>query len=895
MAIFNQPLSSILNDLSTSKNGLPSSSVQNSREKHGENRLLKQKKVSLLARFFTQFKNLMVIVLLVSAVISLIIALAKHEYSDLFEGFLIFIIVILNAIIGVVQEKRADDAIALLSKQTQPFSRVYRDGKLQNIPAEEVVVGDIVQLKAGDIVPADIRLISCNNLKCDESTLTGESQGVFKNADAVLPDGTPLAEQETMCFAGTVCTFGNAKGVVVRVGQSTEMGKIAGLLSSNVKEKTPLEKTIDKIGKIITIGVLLITAVVFVIELIFSREMSFMDSFLVAVALAVAAIPESLPAVITIVMALGVERLAKQRAIVKTLSSVETLGCCNVICTDKTGTLTQNKMTVKHMYFDQSVTANFSISSPTLQEMFRAMTLCNNAEETQNGEFIGEATETSMLAVAKANNSAYSTDKACPRLYEIPFDSTRKIMSTLNRTESGNVLYSKGAYDYLISRCNRIYLNGQILPLDPAKKQDIEQAIIKMARQAERVLAVTMKLSHTAVYSSETEDELVFLGLVGIVDPPRAEAKQSIAACKKAGLRPVMITGDHPETAFAIAYELGIAKKRAEVMTGAEIDKLSVGQLAKVIDGYHVFARVSPEHKVKIVSAYKKSGKVVAMTGDGVNDAPSIAKADIGVCMGKTGTDVTKSVADLVITDDNYSTIILAIRQGRTIYSNIQKILLFLMSTNAVEVLGIFVATIVMRNNIFLLPSQILFINLVTDSFPAFALGLEKPEKGVMERPPREKNSSIFAGRVGTSILYESFVQTLLVLVVFVVGVHTWGNEVASTMVFLIICLMQIIHAINCKTEGSIFKINIFNNPSFNLSFIGLFALIMVVAFVPILQTAFGIVPLNALQWLIVALASISIIPLVEACKLGLTIYEKLAKKRGEERKGKITLKTNVK
>jgi len=874
MAIFNQEPSSLYNSFDSSESGLDSDKVTQNRAKYGENKLDKQKADSLIKRFFAQFKNLMIIILIISAIISSVIAISKKEYGDLFEGALIFVIVLVNALIGVFQEKRAEDAIALLNKQTEPFAKVIRNGKISKIPTDEVVVGDIVALKAGDYVPADIRLIESNNLKCDESTLTGESQAVFKNANAILNEDTPLAERETMCYSGTSATYGNGKGIVTSVGKNTEMGKIAKLLSSSVKEKTPLEKNIDKIGKLLTIGILFIVAIVFLVEIIFSKNISFLDAFLISVALAVAAIPESLPAVITIVMALGVERLAKHGAIVKTLSSVETLGCCNVICTDKTGTLTQNKMTVKHIYINDKIISDFT-KNEDIKSFIHAITLCNNAELGENNAVLGDATETSLINfILTYHPDVLSLRETCPRLREFPFDSARKIMSTINKTESGVMMYSKGALDYLLPRCNSILINGEVLPLDSERKKQINNAILSMSQKAERVLAVTQKYAEGDL-SKMGEDNLTFVGLVGIIDPPKQEAKIAIKDCHRAGLKPVMITGDHPETAFAIAKELDIAASKTEVLTGGEIDKLSDKQLAAVINNYSVFARVSPEHKQKIVKAFKKTGKVVAMTGDGVNDAPSIRAADIGTCMGITGTDVTKSVSDLIITDDNFSTIIIAVKQGRTIYSNIQKIIMFLLSTNAVEVLGIFVSAIIMRDSIFLLPSQILFINLVTDSFPAFALGLEKPEKDIMEKPPRDPKSTLFSGEIGTSILYQSFVQTLLVLVVFVVMVHKAGNEVASTMVFLIICLMQILHAVNCKTTRSIFTINIFNNKSFNISFLALLALILTVAFVPLLQTAFGIVPLSGLQWLIVAIASISIIPLVEICKVFVNLYYK--------------------
>lgn len=868
MAIFNQPLTDIYKHFSSSENGLTTNDAIKNKQSFGENILSSQKPPSMIKRFFAQFKNLMVLVLLFSSLVSSIIAILTHKYQDLFEGALIFGIVIINALIGMLQEKRAFDTITLLNKKTAPLSKVYRNGKLTKLSVEEIVCGDIIDLKAGDYVSADIRLIKTNNLKCDESTLTGESLSVFKNADTLLKDNISLAEQETMCFAGTNCTYGTAKGIVVNVGKNTEMGKIAKLLTNSIKEKTPLEKNIDKIGKFITYGVLIITTVVFVIELIFAKNISFMDAFLISVALAVAAIPESLPAVITIVMALGVERLAKKQAIVKTLSAVETLGCCNIICTDKTGTLTQNKMSVKHIFLNQKVIDDFSSINKEQEEFYRAIALCNNAKIDTNNQIIGDATETALLSLWYNNKQKVeSLINGFTRIYEIPFDSSRKIMSVVVKSINGNKLYTKGAYDYLISNCTHILINGKEELLTNSLKDEIEKAMNRFASNAERTLAVAYKNTFVEP-NKETETELTFIGLIGIIDPPKTEAKISIQNCLSAGLKPIMITGDHPETAFAIAKELCIATNKQQVITGTQLNNLSTKELSKIINNYSVFARVTPSHKVKIVKAFKKSGNIVAMSGDGVNDAPSISSADIGVCMGISGTDVTKSVSDIVITDDNYETIVTAVKEGRTIYSNIQKIIQFLLSTNAVEVLGIFIATIVMREYVFLLPSQILFINLVTDSFPAFALGLEKPEKNIMNTPPRDSKSTLFSGRVGTGILYQSVVQTLLVLVVFVFGVHNYGNKVASTMVFLIICLMQIIHAINCKTLESIFTINIFNNLSFNLSFIGLFGLIMLVAFVPFLQTAFGICSLNLSQWLIVAFSSISIIPLVEICKL---------------------------
>ncbi len=823
----------------------------------GKNILEKHKKDSFFKKFFLQFKNLMVIVLLIAAVVSTIVALATHEYGDLFESGLIFVIVIVNAVIGVIQEQKAEVALESLSLASSPKSRVIRDGKVVVIYSSEVVLGDIVLLKAGEFVPADMALIESTNLKADESTLTGESAAVYKDANFNSTASTPLAERADMCYSGTSITYGNGKGIVVGVGNSTEMGKIAGLLTTK-PQKTPLEKNMERIGKVITYGVLLIVAIVFLTQLIFNRNFNFMQAFLTSVALAVAAIPESLPAVITIIMALGVQRLAKHGAIVKTLSSVETLGSCTCICTDKTGTLTQNKMQVKTIYIDdQHKTQNFS--GETYKLLVNAITLCNNAIASNTGEFSGDATETSLLNFVKLNAPA-TLKQHQYRLHEIPFDSSRKIMSTVNKLDGKVYMFSKGALDYLIKKCKNVLINGKLVPLDTNTILKINQAHNKMAAKAERVIAIAYKQANDF-----SEDNLTLLGLVGIIDPPRPQVYSAINKCFNAGLKPIMITGDHPETAFAIAKELKIATSPKQVLTGADIDTLSKKDLAKVIGEYSVFARVTPEHKSKIVAALKKSGNIVGFTGDGVNDAPSIKQADIGVCMG-SGTDVTKSVSDLIISTDDYATIVLAIEQGRTIFSNIQKTLLFLLSTNMVEVLGIFVAAIVMPCSIFLLPSQILFINLVTDSLPAFALGLEKSENDIMNKPPRSTTSTIFSG-IGWHILWQGFAQTFVVMIMFVVALNLCGNEVASTMVFITICLMQIIHAINCKTLRSITKVNLLDNKTFNISFVVLLALILLISAVPGINAMFGLVNLNILQWLVVIVCSLSIIPLVEVCK----------------------------
>ncbi len=856
----------ILKKYNSSNKGLSSKQAEINK-KYGTNTLQTVKPDSFLKKFFLQFKNLMIIVLLISALISTIVSLATKTYEDLFEGAIIFAIVIINAIIGVIQENKAETALALLNNKSAPHSKVYRDGKITVLENSELVVGDVILLRSGDFVPADVVLMESSNLKADESALTGESQNVDKDHNAKLSPNAPLAEKRNMCFSSTSITSGNAKAVVVSVGKNTEIGKIAKLLT-NKRDKTPLEKNMEKIGKVITYGVLVVVAIVFFTQLIFSSKFDFMQAFLTAIALAVAAIPESLPAVITIIMALGVEKLAKHGAIVKTLNSVETLGSCTCLCTDKTGTLTQNKMVVNQLYIDNQIVAD-NFKGETFNLLLSAISCCNNAQESSIG-FSGDATETSLKYFVKKQDP--SKLNIGIKIKEIAFDSTRKIMSTLTKLNDKTYVFSKGALEFLIKKCTHVQTNGQIIPLDNAILANLESTHSKMASLGQRIIAVAYKESDSLI-----EDNLILLGLVGIIDPPRKEVSSSIKQCFSAGLKPIMITGDHPDTAFAIAKQLGIASSKNQVITGQEIQALSSRSLEKIIGQYSVFARVSPTDKTRIVTALKHNGNIVGFTGDGINDAPSVKNADIGVCMG-SGTDVTKSASDLIISTNDYSTIVLAIKQGRTIYSNIQKTLLFLISTNMVEVLGLFICAIVFPSASFLLPSQILFINLVTDSLPAFALGLEKSEKDIMQKPPLDPNKNIFSG-IGWHILLQGFTQTLVVLIMFVVAINLWGNTIASTMVFITICLMQLIHSINCKTLRSITKINIFNNKTFNISFLALLALILLVGLVPMFQLLFGLSPLNLTQWLVITLTSISIIPVVEISKFILNHSPKIKHK----------------
>ncbi len=865
MAFYNEDIKDIFKTLKSSENGIDVSSASERAEKYGSNELEKQKKVGFFKKLLYQFKNVMIIILLISAGISLTMACLNNDTENLFEAILILVIVLINAFVGVIQEQKAENSLNALASSIEPYAKVIRNGTMQKIKVHELVVGDVIELKTGDCVPADIRIFECKNLECNESSMTGESHPVAKKADTLRGKNIPLSEQCNICFSGTNVTAGHAKGIVVATGKNTELGKIAKVLSTQTKQKTPLEKNIDKIGKVLTIGILIIVAVVFLIQVLFNKNITTMQALLTAVALAVAAIPESLPAIITIIMALGVQKLARKNAIIKKLSAVETLGCCNVICSDKTGTLTKNQMKVKHIYHSEKIYSDdeYDISSSPI--LIKSACLCNNIQLSSDGNYVSDATETAIGNFLKKHQiDLFFEKKVNTEIAENEFSSSKKLMSKLCRAGDTCSLYTKGAVDYILPLCSSILINGKQIELTENLKSKILKANECVCEEGERVIAFAVKENADSI----NDKNLTFVGFFGIIDPPREEAIKSIKLCKKAGLKTVMITGDHPSTAFAIAKKLEIAKSTSEVLTGEKLEKLSSKELSKIILNYSVFARVTPEHKLKIVEALKHNKKIVSMTGDGINDAPSIKSANIGVCMGITGTDVTKEVADVIISDDNFSTIVVAIKEGRAIYQNISKTIIFLLSTNIVEVLGIFVTSLVMPSTVFLLPVQILFINLVTDSLPAFALGIEPAEKDIMDYPPRDANKSLLSGKTGWSILYQGFIQSLVVLVMFVLSSHFYSGEVASTMSFMTICLMQIIHAINCKSEKSIFKMNILKNKFFNISFLLLLALILAIYFIPATATIFSLVSLNLTQWLIVSITSLAIIPAVEIGKL---------------------------
>ena len=844
-----------LKNLDTQPNGLTQSEVNNRLKKFGKNELKKAKKQSFLKCFFKQFLNVMVAILLFSAFVSITIALINKEYADLFEGFVILFIVIINALIGVFQENKAQACIDDLQSQEKTMVKVIRAGNLFSVDSKDIVPGDIVEMEAGNMVVADVRLIETVSFACDESSLTGESVPVDKNADVVLNKNTPLAERNNMAYSGSMITNGKAKGIVVATGQDTELGKIANILFNSQKQTTPLQKSIDKIGKIITWVVLAVCAIIFVVEM--AAGHGFLNPIMTAVALAVAAIPESLPAVITLILALGVQQLAKRKCIIKHLHAVETLGSCEIICTDKTGTLTLNKMQVVSTFVNNQYNLEFG---DDFIDMLKCMKICNNTK-LERGKLVGEPTELALYEYAKqVENAPFSV------LHEIPFNSIRKMM-TIIVNENGLKSYTKGAPEILINKCKYIKINGKIEIFSEELKQKVKKANDEMTSKALRVIGFSYKTFNEFKPNDTMEEDMVFLGLAGLLDKPRPEVKTSIEKCFKAGLKPVMITGDHKRTAFAIANELGIANSLNQVITGEELDKLTDKELRKICMQFTVYARVSPEHKVRIVKAYKNLKKIVAMTGDGVNDAPSLKIADIGVGMGKGGSDVVKNVADLVITDDNFSSIVVAVEEGRKVYNNIQKALQFLISTNCVEVFGMLIALFFFPNLTFLLPAQMLFINLVTDSLPAFALGMEKVDKEIMTSPPRNPSSGLFGGKVGVAIIYQSILQTLIVMAVFIVGVKCYSPEEASTMVFFTIIFMQLLHSINCKTNGSIFEKNLIDNKTFNICFSVTLAINLAVACIPIMYPLFGLEFLSLSQWVVVIIASIIIIPSCELFK----------------------------
>lgn len=857
-----------------SQRGLSPGECQRRRGQYGKNQLEAAKGKSLPLRFLSQFQDLMVLILLAAAAVSFAVSWVRGD-GEYVDSLIILAIVVVNAVIGTVQELRADKAIEALKKLSSPHAQVIRDGKRQRVESWELVPGDIVVLQAGDLVPADLRLLRCVELKAEESALTGESVPTEKDAETVCPKNAPLGERRNMVFASTGVASGAGVGVVTATGMDTAMGKIARMLEHEKAPQTPLQQKLKQTGKVLGAGVVAICAVIFLLGLL--QRMPPLEMFMIAISLGVAAIPEGLTAVVTIVLAMGIKRMAQKRAIVRHLPAVETLGSTQVICSDKTGTLTQNKMTVVAF---SGPHGEERISSSTAQFALELATLCNNSQAV-GGTLTGDPTETAFLRACE--RSKEDLEREFPRVGEIPFTSARKMMSTAHKLPQGGYrIISKGAPDVLIARCTSQLQGGTVRQFSGGMKAKILSDNGTLAGRALRVLAVAYKdVEHVPVDDRETESDLVFCGLIAMEDPPRPGVKEAVAQCKRAGILPVMITGDHAATAFAIAQRLGIAERSAQVLSGQELDRLDDNVLSQKIFEYRVFARVSPEHKVKIVKAFQRRGMVVAMTGDGVNDAPALKTADIGCAMGKNGTEVAQSAADMVLTDDDFSTIVSAVREGRGIYQNIRKTVHFLLSCNIGEILVVFVAFL-LRVPTPLLAIQLLWVNLVTDSLPALALGADPIQKDVMEDPPHKKDEGIFAGGMGFSVAVEGCLVGALALLAYTLGriyfdVDPANPIVGRTMAFTVLSLSQLVHSFNMRSEHSVLKLGLFSNEKL-VAACGLCAFLMVsVVLFPPLASLFQTTALTAFQWMIVVVLSLCPLLVVEGEKL---LGERLFRKK---------------
>ena len=857
MSPHSQSKDELLKNLSTSvQTGLSSERVSELAAKFGPNKLNEKKKKTNLQRFLEQFKDVMIIILLIAAMISFVIACVEGDPMEFFEPVLILLIVILNAIMGMVQESKAEKALDALKNMSAPHARVLRDGEEKVIDASQLVPGDIIRLEAGDFVPADARLLKSVSLKSEESALTGESVPSEKDAEAEVEEKAALGDRSNMVFSGCSITYGTATAVVTGTGMHTEMGKIAGLLDGESETQTPLQKKLAQLGKYLGILALAACAVIFVIGLL--NGIDVLEIFMTAVSLAVSAIPEGLPAIVTIVLAIGVQRMVKKNALIRRLPAVETLGSASVICSDKTGTLTQNRMTLTKVWLDGSDKLEnvSSQNSETARRLLCYGTLCCDGsvvfQPDGKEQHIGDPTETSIIVAAHKNGMAQEQlNQSYPRLAEIPFDSDRKLMTSVNKIEGKNVVIVKGAFDMMAPRC----VKGDI---EAAKRMN-EQ----MSKDALRVLAVGYKEIEEIPAnptSEELENGLTLMGLVGMIDPPRPEAKAAVATCRKAGIKPVMITGDHVVTASAIAKELGIMQKNDRAITGAELDAMTDEQLDKEVENISVYARVSPENKIRIVKAWQRKGQVVSMTGDGVNDAPALKAADIGCAMGITGTDVAKGAADMTLTDDNFATIVDAVREGRGIYANIRKVVGFLLGTNIGEVFTVFFAMLLWHKTP-LLSMQLLWINLVTDSLPAIALGMEAVESDVMDRRPKPKDEGIFAHGLGIRVVLQGAMFAILTLVGFVVGEKVTGSLAGGqTMAFMILALSQVVQAFNMRSERSLFKTGFFSNHKLNWAALVSLLLVSLVLFTPV-GIAFGLI---ILPWKLYLLGlGLVLVPLV--------------------------------
>lgn len=867
MDFYLEDASKVLAHVKSSNSGLTSEDAATRLAANGKNQLTKEKKDSLLKKFIMQLADPMALVLLAASGIS--IGVSVYSKEPLTDTFIILFVIIVNAILGVYQESKAEKAIDALKKLSQSTAKVLRDGAIKAVPTEDLVVGDVILFESGDAIPADARILESNSLKVEEAALTGESVPAEKTASAItLKNGetVPINDRKNMVYTGSSVVYGRGQAVITATGMDTQMGSIAQSIAKTSDEKTPLQKKLTHLGKMLSVVVIAICAFILVFNLVKTQNLqpeNILEIFMISVSLAVAAIPSGLAAVVTIQLAIGVTKLAKYNAIIRKLTAVETLGCTQIICTDKTGTLTQNKMTVVDSYtFDEL-------------QLAKTLGLCNDVKKDKNGNLVGDPTEVALYNYAEKLANLSSSPQINTRLCEIPFDSERKMMSTFNKDGKKIIQCTKGAPDVILQRCTHYLKNSKICNLDEAAKKEIANKNKIMSQKALRVLAAAYRLYDTPpsdLTSEFRENSMVFIGLVGMIDPVRPEVIDAVKNCKSAGIKPIMITGDHKDTAIAIGKQLGIINNDSEALTGAELDKISDKDLVKIIQNINIYARVQPNHKVRIVEGFKSLGKVVAMTGDGVNDAPSIKRADIGIGMGLTGTDVTKNVADMVLADDNFATIIAAVKEGRRIYDNIKKAIQFLLSSNISEVICIFIATL-LGFKIFS-PIHILWINLVTDTFPALCLGMEEESHGLMNKPPRPENESLFAGGMAVNIAYQGVLISLLTLVSYFLGViaqtgkfQLINSTYGTTMAFLTISIAETFHSFNVRSiRGSIFKIKK-QNPYLLASMIFSVILINLVITLPSLTELFETKQILPLDYLKCIALAISVIPIVELIK----------------------------
>ena len=866
----------IAKNLKTNINiGLSDDEAQKRFERYGPNNLKEKKKESIFVKFIKQFNDFMIITLIIAAIVSAVVSKLNGE-ADYIDSIIIVAIVVFNAIMGLVQEQKAEKSLEALKKMTAPNAKVRRNGRVQEIDATLVVPGDIVILEAGNYVPADCRLINSYNLKIEESALTGETIPSLKDSSKILKENTAMGDLCNMVFATTIVVNGHGEAIVVETGMNTRVGKIAGMIIEDESPETPIQKKLAEVGKILAIACIIICVLIFVIGIF--KKIPIIEMFMTSVGLAVAAIPEGLPAIVTIMLSIGVTKMAKKNSIIRKLPAVETLGSSSVICSDKTGTLTQNKMTVTEIRncFGRA-------NSNERKFILELGTMCTDTtEERINGKlgFVGEATEVAIsnAAMEEGVSKSFLYDEM-KRINDIPFDSKRKMMTTIHKYGNEYRIITKGAPDVLLKRCSNCYSGGQIVPIF-SKKDDINEQNNQMAEKALRVIAVAYKDVEKLPEMQDVEKDLIFCGLIGMIDPPREGVKEAVRTCRRAGIKTVMITGDHLQTAKAIAKELGILKRGDLAIDGETLERMSQHELEQNIMDYSVFARVSPEHKVRIVKAFQSTGAVVAMTGDGVNDAPALKNADIGIAMGKGGTDVAKNAADMILLDDNFVTIVEAVKQGRNIYDNIKKAIHFLISTNIGEIVTIFFG-LVLGIKSPLLAIQLLWINLVTDSLPAIALGLEKEEENIMSRLPRNPKKNLFADGLWWKIMIEGAMLGMFTLLAFSIGNRLYSVEVGRTMAFLTLGILELVHSFNIKSEESIFKIGIFENKYLiGALVLGVILQVIVVVVSPLAQV-FSLVPLTGIQWLYTVLIAIAPIPIVEiqkavnGYKFGRVVYAK--------------------